>query len=128
MIACEAFASCAVSAVKLPGHLLVQPFHVTGKVLTACDQNLDLSNHCCDFGAGTSGQQPGYAEVMQELLKQAEMQAHKPARMLVWLQAIKPVFAVRRWLLRVAYAHVSLAGLCTVKPVYLQMKSLVVAN
>lgn len=103
-------------------------FPCNRKVLTACNQNLGLSAQCYDFCAGTSGQQPGYAEVMQELLKQAEMQAHKPARTLVWLQAIKPVFVVRRWLWRVAHAHVLLAGLCTVKAAYLQMKSLVVAD
>lgn len=45
--------------------------------------------------AGSGGLGSGYLEVMQELLKQADMQAHKPNRTLVWLQAIKPVFAVR---------------------------------
>ena len=43
---------------------------------------------------GTSGTGAGYVEVVQELLRQAEAQAHKPARSLVWLQAVKPVFAV----------------------------------
>lgn len=43
---------------------------------------------------GTKGTGAGYVEVVQELLRQAEAQAHKPARSLVWLQAVRPIFSV----------------------------------
>jgi len=46
------------------------------------------------LAAGSSCQGPGHQEVMGEMLRQAETQCHKKARRLVWLEAIKPVFAV----------------------------------
>ncbi len=46
------------------------------------------------LAAGSSCQGPGHQEVMGEMLRQVETQCHKKARRLVWLEAIKPVFAV----------------------------------
>ncbi len=46
------------------------------------------------LAAGSSCQGPGHQEVMGEMLRQAETQCHKKARRVVWLEAIKPVFAV----------------------------------
>ena len=46
------------------------------------------------LAADSSCQGPGHQEVMGEMLRQAETQCHKKARRLVWLEAIKPVFAV----------------------------------
>ena len=46
------------------------------------------------LAAGSICQGPGHQEVMGEMLRQAETQCHKKARRLVWLGAIKSVFAV----------------------------------
>ncbi|KAL0020877.1 hypothetical protein WJX77_004791 [Trebouxia sp. C0004] len=46
----------------------------------------------CSMGSNCQG--PGHQEMMAEMLRQAQTQCHKKARRLVWLEAIKPVFAV----------------------------------
>ena len=50
--------------------------------------------HTASLAAGSNCQGPGQPEVIAEMLQQGEMQCHKKARRLVWLEAIKPVFAV----------------------------------
>lgn len=71
-------------------------------------------NACCSLwhlcisllSAGTICKDPGHQEVMHEMLRQAEMQGHKQDRRLVWLDALKPVFAVSMLLKRHAFcAH-----------------------
>lgn len=67
-----------------------------------CVRLRGLRLHCYDacfvntvlLAAGSNCQGPGHQEVMGEMLRQAETQCHKKARRLVWLEAIKPVFAV----------------------------------
>lgn len=50
-----------------------------------------------NYATGTS--HAGYAEVVKELLRQAETQCYKHERRLVWLQAVKPTFEVSAYCL-----------------------------
>ena len=95
---CSPIETCCLSVEHIAGTPMSPDFGVTcnahvlhhASQCIMCITGSAASQLCVIRPAGT--EHPSYQEVMKELLRQAETQCHRPARRLVWLQAVNPIF------------------------------------